>query len=53
MGRITICGMAGALALAAGTALAGETPAPEGAELYFIELEDGAMLTNSVTIRFG
>ncbi|MEM7178584.1 MAG: DUF4399 domain-containing protein [Pseudomonadota bacterium] len=45
-----------ALMLAVGlgtTALAGETPAPEGAEVYFIDLEDGATLTNPVTLRFG
>ena len=34
-------------------AIAGETPAPEGAEVYFIDLEDGATLTNPVTLRFG
>lgn len=29
------------------------TPAPEGAEVYFIGLEDGASVTSPVTIRFG
>lgn len=45
-----------ALMFAAGigtAALAGETPAPEGAEVYFIGLEDGATLANPVTLRFG
>ncbi|MEM6904986.1 MAG: DUF4399 domain-containing protein [Pseudomonadota bacterium] len=34
-------------------AIAGETPAPEGAEVYFIGLEDGATVSNPVTLRFG
>lgn len=29
------------------------TPAPENARVYFIAPEDGAMVTNPVTIRFG
>lgn len=29
------------------------TPAPVGAKVYFIDLEDGAVLSNPVTIRFG
>ncbi|SIS84757.1 protein of unknown function [Roseivivax lentus] len=29
------------------------TPAPEGAELYFISLEDGATVSSPVTVRFG
>ncbi len=39
--------------LTAGPALAGETPAPEGAEVYFITPEDGATVSSPVTIRFG
>lgn len=38
---------------AAGPALADRTPAPEGAEVYFISPQDGATLTNPVTIVFG
>ena len=34
-------------------ALAGDTPSPEGAEVYFIGLEDGAELSNPVTLLFG
>ena len=34
-------------------AMAGETPAPEGAKVYFIGLEDGATVKSPVTIRFG
>lgn len=49
------------LALAAATmiatlplaATAGETPAPEGAEVYFVGLEDGATVTSPVTVVFG
>lgn len=50
---IRITAMTAALALAAAPALSGETPAPEGAAVYFIGLEDGASVTNPVTIRFG
>ena len=39
--------------LAAGVALAGETPAPPGAKVYFIDLEDGQTVSSPVTIRFG
>ena len=42
------------LAIATGIAAhAGETPAPEGAEVYFIGIEDGDTLENPVTLRFG
>ncbi len=37
----------------AGIAVAGETPAPEGASVYFINIKDGDTLSNPVTIRFG
>ncbi len=37
----------------AGPAIAGDTPAPEGAKVYFIGLEDGDTVINPVTIRFG
>jgi len=33
--------------------LAGDTPSPAGAAVYFIGLEDGAELTNPVMLRFG
>ena len=47
-----------AIGLAAGltmttAAFAGDTPAPEGAEVYFIGIEDGATVSSPVTIRFG
>jgi len=43
-----------AAALAGATpALAGDTPAPEGAEVYFAGLEDGATVSNPVTVIFG
>ncbi|WP_299615017.1 DUF4399 domain-containing protein [Pelagibius sp.] len=45
--------LAGALILALSPALAGETPAPEGAKVYFIGLEDGQTVSSPVTIRFG
>lgn len=40
-------------AVLAGTAFAGETPAPEGAAVYFIEPANGATLSNPVTLKFG
>ncbi|MEM1422101.1 MAG: DUF4399 domain-containing protein [Pseudomonadota bacterium] len=42
-----------AAAFAATAAFAGETPAPEGAEVYFINVKDGDTLSNPVTIQFG
>jgi len=42
-----------ALALMSMPALAGETPSPEGAKVYFIGLEDGASVSSPVTVRFG
>ncbi|MCB1428938.1 MAG: DUF4399 domain-containing protein [Nitratireductor sp.] len=33
--------------------LAGETPAPEGAAVYFINLKDGDTVSSPVTIQFG
>ena len=29
------------------------TPAPDNAELYFVSIDDGAKLSNPVTVRFG
>lgn len=43
------CG-AGVLAV---TAWAGDTPAPEGAAVYFVNLEDGATVSSPVTVIFG
>ena len=34
-------------------ALAGETPAPDNAKVYFIDLKDGDTVTSPVLIRFG
>ena len=43
-------GLATALAL---PVMAGETPAPDGAKVYFINLENGATVQGPVLIRFG
>lgn len=32
---------------------AGETPAPDGAKVYFINLNDGDTVTSPVTVKFG
>lgn len=34
-------------------AIAGDTPAPEGAKVYFVNLEDGVTVSSPVTIVFG
>jgi len=39
--------------LMAGPALAQDTPAPEGAEVYFVNLSDGDTVSSPVTIIFG
>lgn len=36
-----------------GQTFAGETPAPEGAAVYFINLKDGDTVSNPVVIQFG
>jgi len=41
------------VAFTAGPALAGETPAPEGAEVYILSPEDGARVTSPLTVIFG
>jgi len=50
----TLISLAAAAFLAASLpALADRTPAPDGAEVYIITPEDGAVLKNPVTVRFG
>jgi len=49
---VSIATLAAVLALG-GTAIAGETPAPEGASVYFISIKNGDTLSNPVTIQFG
>ena len=41
------------LSLIALPGLAGETPAPAGAKLYFIDLSDGDTVDSPMTVRFG
>ena len=41
------------LALMAAPTLAGETPAPEGAKVYFVNLKDGDTVTGPVKVIFG
>lgn len=50
---VTRFGLAFGLALAAGLALAGPTPAPAGARVYFITPADGAVVRNPVRVVFG
>lgn len=45
--------LAATLALAPIAAYSGDTPAPEGAAVYFISPTDGATLTSPVTVQFG
>ena len=42
-----------AVAVAAGTAVGGETPSPAGAKVYFVNLKDGQTVTSPVTVVFG
>ncbi|MEL7172049.1 MAG: DUF4399 domain-containing protein [Pseudomonadota bacterium] len=51
--RITHLIAAAALSALPMAAMAGETPSPAGAQVYFIGLEDGATVSNPVTLRFG
>lgn len=45
--------LAAALAIAPLAVSAGETPAPEGAAVYFINVADGASVTGPVKVQFG
>lgn len=49
---IITAGLAALVAISA-PAIAGETPAPEGATVYFVNLKDGDTVSNPVTIQFG
>lgn len=42
-----------AASLSIGTAMAGETPSPDGAEVYFVNLADGDTVSAPVTVIFG
>ncbi len=56
MNRMTSLIAASALALSAaigGAAMAGETPSPEGAMVYFINLQDGDTVQGPVHVLFG
>ncbi len=48
-----ILGIAASLLLMTGIVVAGETPAPEGAEVYFIGLKDGDTVSSPLTVRMG
>jgi len=41
------------IGLATGASFAGDTPAPDGAEVYFTNLEDGATVSAPVKVEFG
>ncbi len=45
--------IAAALIALPGIVAAQDTPAPEGAEVYFVNLEDGATVASPVTVVFG
>ena len=49
---VSIATLAATMVVSA-AALAGETPAPAGASVYFINIKNGDTLSNPVTIRFG
>lgn len=52
MKRLLLTG-AFAIALGFSPAFAGETPAPEGAKVFFIDLNDGDRVSSPIDIRFG
>ena len=47
------CLVAAALMISGSNALAGETPSPAGAEVYFFNLEDGAVVSSPLKVIFG
>jgi len=51
--RVAILAAAAALALASSVAVAQNTPSPEGAQVYFINLEDGQHVTSPFQVQFG
>ena len=51
--RTSILALVLGLTLLALPGLAGETPAPDGAKVYFIGLADGDTVSNPVIVRFG
>lgn len=51
--RLFSLGAIAAAAMLAAPAMAGDTPAPEGASVYFISPENGATVSSPVTVRFG
>ncbi|MBA5778581.1 DUF4399 domain-containing protein [Stappia sp. F7233] len=55
MKLIAMAAIVSATLAVAGSSLsfAGETPAPEGARVYFIDLKDGDTVKSPLTIRFG
>ena len=53
MKRFVIAAAVAALSIAPLSAGAGETPSPEGAKVYFINLKDGDTVKSPVFIQFG
>ena len=51
--RISVFATIAAVALSGGIAFAGETPSAEGAEVYIVNLQDGATVSGPVKIVFG
>ena len=51
--RTTAFIASGLFALSLAAATAGETPSPEGAKVYFVNLKDGQTVTNPVKVVFG
>lgn len=51
-GYVHVAALSAGLAMAA-AAIAGDTPAPDGANVYFVNLEDGATVPSPVKVVFG
>ena len=53
MNYLTLAVFSVAVSLTGASAFAGDTPAPEGAQVYFVNLEDGAVVSSPVKVVFG
>ncbi|MEM1398794.1 MAG: DUF4399 domain-containing protein [Pseudomonadota bacterium] len=53
MNKLIAVAVAATMMIASGNALAGETQAPEGASVYFVNLNDGDTVASPVKVIFG
>jgi hypothetical protein len=53
MRLLSTAAFAVSITILAGSALSGETPSPKGAQVYFINLKNGATVTSPFKVQFG